>query len=103
MWHFVLGHERWLTPSRSLRVEAFYKRYHDLLEPNFADDPRIDGDEFKIYEGTSYGADVFLRAFEAGPFSGWLAYTYSRSIRQRDSIRYTPAQDRRRSGGWLRR
>jgi hypothetical protein len=95
MWQFVLGHERWLSPTRSLRVEAFYKRYRDLLEPNFADDPRVDGDEFLIYEGVSYGADVFLRAFEAGPFSGWLSYTYARSDRRRDTVRYTPAQDRR--------
>jgi hypothetical protein len=95
MWQFVLGHERWLTPTRSLRIEAFYKRYQGLLEPNFADDPRLDGDEFLIYEGVSYGADLFLRAFEAGPFSGWLAYTWARSERKRDTITYTPSQDRR--------
>ena len=95
MWHFVVGHERWLTPTRSLRVEAFYKKYSELLEPNYADDPRVDGDEFLSYEGTSYGADVFLRAFEAGPFSGWLAYTFAKSERRRDTITYTPAQDRR--------
>jgi hypothetical protein len=94
-WQFVLGHERWLTPTRSLRIEGFYKRYRNLLEPNYADDPRVDGDEFLIYEGTSYGADLFLRAFEAGPFSGWLAYTWSRSERRRDTVRYTPSQDRR--------
>lgn len=94
-WQFVLGHERWLSPTRSVRIEGFYKRYRDLLEPNFADDPRVDGDEFLNYEGTSYGADVFVRAFEAGPFSGWLSYTYARSERKRDTVRYTPSQDRR--------
>lgn len=104
MWHFVLGHERWLTATRSVRIEAFYKRYHGLLEPNHADDSRVDGDEFLIYEGTSYGADVFIRAFEAGPFSGWLAYTYARNERRRDTVRYAPAQDRRHDlnviGSW---
>lgn len=95
MWQFVVGHERWLTPTRSLRIEGFYKRYRGLLEPNFADDPRLDGDEFLIYEGASYGADLFLRAFEAGPFSGWLAYTWARSERKRDTVKYTPSQDRR--------
>lgn len=94
-WQFVLGHERWLSPTRSLRIEAFYKRYDDLLEPNFADDPRVEGDEFLVYKGASYGADVFLRAFEAGPFSGWVAYTYAKSERQRDTVSYTPSQDRR--------
>jgi hypothetical protein len=94
-WQFVLGHERWLSPTRSLRIETFYKRYQDLLEPNFADDPRVDGDEFLIYEGASYGADLFLRAFEAGPFSGWVAYTYAMSERKRDTVSYTPSQDRR--------
>jgi hypothetical protein len=95
LWHFIVGHERWLTPSRSLRVEAFYKKYSALLEPNYGDDPRIDGDEFLVYEGTSYGADLFMRAFEAGPFSGWLAYTYAKSVRRHDTVAYTPAQDRR--------
>lgn len=95
MWQVVVGHERWLTPTRSIRVEAFSKRYGDLLEPNYGDDPRVDGDEFLTYEGTTYGADLFMRAFEAGPFSGWLAYTWARSVRQHDSVRYTPSQDRR--------
>ena len=95
MWQFVLGHERWLSPTRSLRIEGFYKRYEDLLEPNFVDDPRVEGDEFLIYEGKSYGADIFLRAFEAGPFSGWVSYTWAKSERMRDTVRYTPSQDRR--------
>jgi hypothetical protein len=94
-WQVVLGHERWLSPTRSVRIEGFYKRYRELLEPNFADDPRVDGDEFLNSDGKSYGADVFLRAFEAGPFSGWLSYTYAHSERKRDTIRYTPSQDRR--------
>jgi hypothetical protein len=95
MWQYVVGHERWLTPTRSVRIEGFYKVYRALLEPNYADDPRLDGDEFMTYEGTSYGADVFLRAFEAGPLSGWVAYTWAKSERRRDTLVYTPSQDRR--------
>lgn len=106
-WQVVGGHERWLGASRFARVEAFYKRYDRLLEFNVQDDVSIDGDEFIDVRGTSYGADLLLRQLEAGPFSGWLAYTYTMNTRWHDTVRYAPAQDRRHDlnivGTWRHR
>jgi TonB-dependent receptor-like protein len=104
-WHYVLGMERWVTPSRSLRVEAFYKRYSRLLEPNPFDDAQVQGDEFLPVSGYSAGADLLLRQFEAGRFAGWLAYTYTLNSRTEASgYRFFPAQDRRHDlnlvGSW---
>jgi hypothetical protein len=94
-WQVAAGHERWFGASRFARVEAFYKRYRRLLEYNSSEDPTIDGDEFVAADGVSYGADLLLRQFEAGPLSGWLAYTYTVSSRTHDGIRYAPGNDRR--------
>jgi hypothetical protein len=103
-WQFVAGHERWLSGSRFVRVEAFYKRYERLLEYNVQEDPRVEGDEFTAANGVSYGADLLLRQFDAGPFSGWLAYTFTVGTRQQGSVHYAPANDRRHDlnlvGSW---
>jgi hypothetical protein len=94
-WHLTAGHERWLGASRFMRLEAFHKRYDRLLEFNVQDDSRVEGDEFVGVAGTSYGADFLLRQLETGRFAGWLAYTYTMNTRNRDGVRYAPAQDRR--------
>ena len=93
--HLVLGVERWMGPSRFVRVEGWLKRYDHLLEQNTADDPARRGDEFLDAQGTSYGADLVLRQLDVGPFSGWLSYTYGVSLRDRDSVAYWPGHDRR--------
>lgn len=103
--HYILGVERWLTPSRTLRVEGFYKRYSQLLEPNPFDDPQRRGDEFLPVKGWSSGGDLMLRQFESGRFSGWIAYTYTLSSRvDSDGHRFFPSQDRRHDvnlvGSW---
>jgi hypothetical protein len=103
-WHYLLGTEHWLSRTRYLRVEGFYKKYDRLLESNPAEDPANRGDEFFVVGGHSYGADFLLREFEAGPFSGWIAYTYAVSSRRRDSTLYFPGHDRRHDvnivGSW---
>jgi hypothetical protein len=94
-WHYIVGTERWLTPTRYVRVEGFYKRYGRLLEANPQDDPSTRGDEFFPVDGDSYGADLLLRQFESGPFSGWISYTYAVATRKRDGLHYFPGHDRR--------
>jgi len=94
-WHYILGKEHWMTPTRYVRVEGFYKRYGRLLEANPQDDPSTRGDEFFSVDGDSYGADVLLRQFESGPFSGWVSYTYAVATRKRDGLHYFPGHDRR--------
>ncbi len=102
---FIAGLERWLTPSRYVKIEAFYKVYSNLLEPNPLDDPAVQGDEFIRLRGLSYGADLMLREFSAGTFNGWVSYTYAVSTRTRpDGSTFYAAQDRRHDlnavGSW---
>ncbi|MEP6494886.1 MAG: alkaline phosphatase family protein [bacterium] len=95
-WHYIVGAERWLGPTRYLRVEGFYKGYDHLLEGNPQEDPSRHGDEFTTVDGESYGFDVLVRQFESGRFSGWVSYTYAVAAReQADGLRYFPGHDRR--------
>jgi hypothetical protein len=94
-WHYVLGGERWLSATRYVRVEGFYKKYDHLLESNPQEDPSRRGDEFFDVNGDSYGVDVLVRQFERGPLSGWISYTYALAARERDGVRYFPGHDRR--------
>jgi hypothetical protein len=103
-WHYIVGTERWLSPTRYLRIESFYKRYGNLLEANPQEDPSKRGDEFFPVDGNSYGADVLLRQFESGPFSGWVSYTYAVAQRRSAGLTYFPGHDRRHDvnvvGSW---
>src|SRR5262249_25639248 len=95
-WHYILGAERWFTPTRYARIESFYKKYDKLLEANPQEDPNRRGDEFFPVDGDSHGADLLIRQFESdGPFSGWIAYTYTVAARQEGDLRYFPGHDRR--------
>ncbi|MGH9886812.1 MAG: TonB-dependent receptor plug domain-containing protein, partial [bacterium] len=103
--HAVAGVEHWLNPSRVFHVEAFHKRYERLLAPISSHAFDAPGDDLVSQSGTSYGADVLLRQLDGGPFSGWLAYTYSVSTRVSDAEgRFFPGQDRRHNlnlvGSW---
>ncbi len=103
-WHYVLGTERWLSATRYVRVEGFYKKYDRLLESNPQEDPSVRGDEFFPVDGDSYGADLLLRQFESGPFSGWISYTYAVATRELNGLHYFPGHDRRHDlnvvGNW---
>jgi hypothetical protein len=101
----TLGGEHWLSATRLIHAEAFYKRYDHLLIPNPLSDPTVSGDELQTATGTSYGADLLLRQLERGPFSGWISYSYAVNTRiGADGVRYFPAQDRRHNanvvGSW---
>ena len=105
--HFIGGVERWLTPSRALRVEGFFKHYPNLVEQNPLSDPAQAGDEFTRLRGYSYGADVMLRQLQARRFAGWLAYTFAFSSRKPEGgAPFFPGQDRRHEvnavGNWTR-
>jgi hypothetical protein len=94
-WHYIVGTERWLSPTRYVRAELFYKKYNHLLDANPQEDPNTRGDEFFVVDGDSYGLDVLLRQFEHGPFSGWISYTYAVAARVEGGLRYFPGHDRR--------
>jgi len=92
---FSLGVERWLSKDRFLRVEGYRKNYDRLAEPASTVDPRIRPTLLRYYDGQSYGVDFYLRQLDHDGFSGWIAYSYGVTTRERDGVSYWPAQDRR--------
>jgi hypothetical protein len=90
-----LGAERWLSGSRFFRVEGYGKTYDRLSEPASTIDPRIRPSLLRYYDGRSYGVDVYLRQLERNGVSGWIAYSYGVTTRERGGTSYWPAHDRR--------
>lgn len=90
-----------------VRVEAYTKRFADLVEPAAALDPRLRPSALRRFGGTSRGVDVLVRRFGGGAvggsaggapgsrLSGWLAYSYGISRREFGTESYYPAHDRR--------
>jgi hypothetical protein len=64
-------------------VELYYKKMENSID--FRDhaqlflNPRLEG-ELRIGKATSYGAELYVR-YESSKLSGWVSYTYSRTIR----------------------
>ncbi|MEN8226829.1 MAG: TonB-dependent receptor [Bacteroidota bacterium] len=64
-------------------LEFYYKKMTNSID--FRDhaqlllNPRLEG-ELRIGEATSYGAELYVK-YETSKFSGWLSYTYSRTMR----------------------
>jgi hypothetical protein len=94
-WHYVLGAERRLGDAGTVRAEGYVKRYDRVLEADPSEDPRRRGDEFLSATGLSYGADLLARWRPASGASGWIAYTYGVSRRQRGDLAWAPGSDRR--------
>jgi hypothetical protein len=99
------GAEAWITPTRQLRVEAYYKKYSNLVETNATADPSAGDNPFLELSGTSYGADVLIRQIDTGRFGGWISYSYSVSTRVTPAgFTFSPGQDRRHElnavGAW---
>lgn len=64
-------------------VELYYKKMTNSID--FKDhaqlmlNPRLEG-ELRIGEATSYGAEFYVR-YDISKFSGWVSYTYSKTMR----------------------
>jgi len=64
-------------------VELYYKKMSNAID--FRDhaqlllNPRLEG-ELRIGEAFSYGAEFYIK-YELSKFSGWISYTYSRTMR----------------------
>ena len=104
-WQSSLGAEAWTSATRQFRVEAFYKRYSNLVEVSAAADSSVGGSPFVALGGTSYGADVLIRQIHDGRFGGWIAYSYAVSDRVTPSgEHFAPGHDRRHElnavGSW---
>ena len=101
----VGGAELWLSRSDMLRVEAYGKRFADLIEPASTIDPRLRPADLRRFGGTSRGLDVLLRHHATERLSGWVSYSLARSVRENEAgERYSPAHDRRHDlnvvGSW---
>lgn len=94
-WQAIGGTEKWLNPSRFVRVEGWLKTYERLPASSLNNDPAVQGDEFIVTRGQSYGVDVLLRQLESEKVSGWLAYSFGVSTRDGPEGRFAPVQDRR--------
>ena len=94
-WHYVVGAERRIGEAGSLRLEGYYKDYQRTLEANWSEDSQIQGDEFFVARGTSYGVDLLARWSSTQRLGGWISYSYGVSARTRDGVRWAPGHDRR--------
>ena len=69
-------------------VETFYKHFYNQVDykdhANMLYNPLIEG-ELRFGKAWSYGAEVQLRK-TSGKITGWIGYSYSRSLRQIEGI-----------------
>ncbi len=79
-----LGYFRNFSDNRlESSVEVYYKKMTNSID--FRDhaqlllNPRLEG-ELRIGEASSYGAEFYLK-YDISGFSGWISYTYSRTVR----------------------
>ena len=91
----VGGSELWLSSTDMIRVEGYVKKFADLVEPASTIDPRLRPTDLRRFGGTSKGVEILVRRMTSERINGWIAYSYGRSIRERDGEQYYPAHDRR--------
>lgn len=86
---FTLGYFGKLFSSKlGFSAEGFYKHYYNHIDykdnANMLYNPLIEG-ELRFGKAWSYGVELMLHK-EKGKFTGWLAYTYSRSFSQTEGV-----------------
>jgi len=84
-WHYSAGVEFKPRPHITLDVTGFYKHLSNLVSPTDRDVMVNGVSKPLVYDnggkGTVYGMEVVARHDFTNNFSGWLAYTLSRSTR----------------------
>ena len=88
---FALGYFRnFLNDEIETSVEVYYKRMHNVIDfvdnASFIGNLYIDG-EVRKGKGYAYGIE-FLARKNFGNFSGWISYTYSKSMRKTPGINF---------------
>lgn len=88
---FAVGYFRnFLNDGLETSVELYYKNLQNVID--FKDNARtygnvlIDG-ELRTGKGRSFGIEVLVRK-NVGKFTGWVSYTYSRSLRTIEGINF---------------
>lgn len=88
---FALGYFRnFLNDEIETSVEVYYKKMHNVIDfvdnASFIGNLYIDG-EVRKGKGYAYGIE-FLARKNFGDFSGWISYTYSKSMRKTPGINF---------------
>ena len=88
---FAVGYFRnFLNDGLETSVELYYKNLQNVID--FKDNARtygnvlIDG-ELRTGKGRSYGIELLVRK-NVGKFTGWISYTYSRTLRTIEGINF---------------
>lgn len=89
-WQAAVGYAFKLTENLDMTVEGYYKKMTNLV--SFKDGEGFFDDSFKDWgtrvtqgDGTSYGVELFLQK-KTGRFTGWVGYTWSKSLRQFEEL-----------------
>ncbi len=77
---FQVGAEGYPTQDWFVSLEGYYRDFRGVVTTNFAEDPNDPLDDFLPGDGTSYGADLFVRKTGEG-VTGWLALSWLRAKR----------------------
>ena len=75
-----LGYERYFRSNWFASIEGYLRRFDGLTTLNYGDDPNDTSDDLLQGDGTSYGADLFLRKTGEGP-TGWIAISWLKADR----------------------
>ena len=94
--HLIAGIEKWFDEDVSVGIEGYNKQFFNLVFRSFRDDPKVRGDEFFQTDGYARGFDIFVRKY-TGKITGWVAYSYLKTLRTSDSLTFAPSHDRRHS------
>ncbi|MFQ6045421.1 MAG: TonB-dependent receptor plug domain-containing protein [Gemmatimonadales bacterium] len=92
--HLVLGIEGWIGSAFSMSLEGYRKTFHDLIDVNVREDPKVPGDETRPVDGDAWGWDLLVRKHQ-GSVTGWIAYSLSKTVRRADGVEFPAVHDRR--------
>jgi hypothetical protein len=93
--HVVGGAEWWFGAAESVSLEVYRKTFTDIIDANLDDDPGVQGDEILPVSGDAWGFDLLVRR-HWGRISGWVAYSFTKAIRETPDGRVYPAVHDRR-------
>lgn len=110
--HYIFGYERALGEKFELEVESYYKTYKDIYayNQNYIVDvvpSEYTNENVPVYnnqknlftrgDGNSFGIEFLIRK-EVGAISGWISYSYSKTLYNFDGINqgksFIPRHDR---------
>ncbi|HMI86744.1 MAG TPA: TonB family protein [Polyangiaceae bacterium] len=83
--HYSFGIEQQLSPDVEVSLEGFYKDLRSLVVARSATSSAEGGTDFtNTGQGRTFGSELLVRWKPGGAFSGFVAYTISRSERRLD-------------------